>query len=237
MKDHNSKTMRPLLIISLIIAPCLSLWAQEYIGDRMQEDTEAAWKYGRTRVYEDTFCHKVIYASNDPDCPGEILIYYRLDKASYRDSIFIVMNKETCEAMVRAMKEADKKIKDWCRIARQNNVDHHEKALGVDFPPVNIHWKRMVARYGDKTPFSLPYVWAGESDYFVPTAYVSRRGHGGISFRFVLHDPYNPSEYEVHYYLDVTGRKEFIKTLNYEKLKKRFIELNPDRSGYDALFN
>ena len=204
---------------------------------KVEELRNSQWPYGRTRIVDDPSHKVVIYASPDPENEGEVLVYYYLPNfRDFRaDSIFVVMNKATCHQMAASFREADRKLREWKKIAKKNDVDKYTDELGVAFPEVNIYWQKLRPPHGEY--FYMPwYMWSGPGNWLVPIGHISKGGDGGLEFNFLLPDFDRDEDYPVKIYMDVTGRRYLMKYLDYEGIKKKFRELNPDRSHYQELF-
>lgn len=197
----------------------------------------AKYRDGRVRIERDLSDMFAIFASPDPDAEGEILVYYYIcNRENYKsDTVFIVMNKAECENMVSSMRAVETKLKEWKKVARQNNIDNYSKEMDIPFPEVNVYWKRLHPDFGRRTYDPL-FHWSGKDNWLHPIGHIAQRGNGELEFRFTVPDPSGEYGYIVDTYLGGLARERLVRHLDYSAIKKKYYELSADKSKWDELF-
>jgi hypothetical protein len=184
--------------------------------------------------YEDN----ALYAAPDPDKPGEILLFFRADNHHYeQDELYIVFDKEGCLAMRASLQETLRVMKKWGKIAVRNKVTNYEKAMDIPYPKVNVYWRRTEPRFRKVTYWPL-FMWAGKEEWLCPEFSFARTS-GHVCFRFQLQDVQElPQEViqPVEIWMFDYNIKDYLKWLDYDKLKALYVEKTPDRSKWDELF-
>ena len=168
---------------------------------------------------------------------GEILVYFLFpnfpdDRA---DRIYVVMDKAACLQFVESLHQCDRKLKEWRKIARRNNIELYSGDIGIEFPPFDIYWQKRRPAYGESTYFPC-FMWAGIDNWFKPVGHISKDGHGTLEVNFLLPDFTMEEDYPVRIFIYSTTREYIFKFLDYETLKKTYWEVNRPAESYDHLF-
>lgn len=179
-----------------------------------------------------------LYAAPDPERPGEILLFYRAMNHHYEDDeLYIVFDKDGCRALRSSLGMTLEIFKEWKKTALRNKINRFQKAIDVQFPDVNIYWRRTRPRFR-KITYSPLFMWAGKGDWLKPE-FRWTTNCGSVDFLFNLQDNQalepgviQPVEIRAFDY----EIKDYLKWLDYDKLKKLYIEKTPDRSKWDELF-
>ena len=179
-----------------------------------------------------------LYAAPDPKNPGEILLFYRAENWHYdKIEIYFVFDKEGCRALRNSLEETLRVLKKWEATAIRNKIDLFQKEMDIAYPEVNIYWRRTRPRFR-KVTYSPLFMWAGKAEWLKPEFHFTKT-IGSVYFQFSLHD-YRAGEDGVGQPIKVKAFrfdiKDYLKWLDYDKLKRIYIEKTPDRSKWDELF-
>ena len=188
----------------------------------------------RVFIFSDYSKRVALFASEDHDNPGEILVYYYIPNSPV-DSVFLVFDKAGCEEMVRSLETSRRKLDEWHKVAKKNRVDRLSKDVDIPFPEVNVYWKMNRPDYGEFTHYPY-FIWAGKNNWLQPKLDVYSGGVVFLVFEFYVPDA-TEKPYRITYSLNRPRMKEYPRYFDYEKIKKIYRENTPDRSGWSDLFH
>lgn len=177
------------------------------------------------------------FATPDPNNEGEILVYYLSENCdNYEDSLFIVLDKAALTEMKTVLTGIEKTMSKWGPIARKEGLKGLVREMPFTFPPVGIFFRRNCERYGEVTYYPYP-----ETSWNVQFSTPEFNYAYGRSYVMGTHATI-PSEHEKggEYYIELLiglyKIKDFVKYMDYESLKRTYLERKPKERNLDELF-